>query len=81
MSSTRLGGYLDLCYWGFKLVLNYKLDQAFTGVKVTYDEPVLISLSGSLCLLRYQGGAPTNPLILSLNLFEIASRMVFKLCA
>jgi hypothetical protein len=78
MPSTRPGGYLDVCYWSFKLVLNYKLNQAFTGVKVTYDKPDLTSLSGSLRLLRYQGGAPTYPLILSLNLFEIASRMIFK---
>jgi hypothetical protein len=45
MPSTRLGGYLDVCYWGFKLVLNYKLNQAFTGVKVTYDKPDLIKVS------------------------------------
>jgi hypothetical protein len=42
MPSTRPGGYLDVYYWGFKLVLNYKLNQAFTGVKVTYDKPDLI---------------------------------------
>jgi hypothetical protein len=78
MPSTRSGGYLDVCYWGFKLVLNHKLNQAFTGVKATYDKPDLISPFRLLRLLRYQGGAPTNPLILSLNLFEIASRMVFK---